>query len=564
VATNRAGHEDGRLVVILMDRSIPTGQPTLAARRIATAAVDALGPHDLAALISTGGGVPQNLTADRGRLLDAISQRDWSTGPSPEQEDIIGKDDPLSDGRCLCGICVLDTVTRVAEALRHAPRRHKMLLFIGSSLIFQAGPRAPVTDPGCGGRLHDAQRRMTDALARSHVTVHSFDPSGLAGVGASTRAGAPGGKPGELRSRRWDDLRSDITDLLTEQGSLHVLPDLTGGRAVLNTNGPEGLVPDVFAESAAYYVLAFEPGTPGRVGDLRIEVKVARPGATVHTQRKYAGAARTRPAASGAPALDAIDEALHGLLPNASRPLALSVAAFAGADGGDASRATVIVNLDVHGFAEAGEIAIPLEFAIGAMDPTGRQLVLARQSATIAFPPATGDGPPETNIQTQLELRPGNYELRVAVRDPARHVVASVFAPLVVPRFDDAALTLSDLIVQTSGRAAASGASVPQPTTRRTFEAGERVRAVIHLYQGTQRTHPIKPVSVRTRIVDGAGLEVRDQVMRIAESDFSNRGAGMAADMSGLPAGEYVLSVEATLDDERASRRIPFTVRGGR
>jgi hypothetical protein len=95
------------------------------------------------------------------------------------------------------------------------------------------------------------------------VTVHSFDPSGLAGVGASTRAGAPGGKPGELRSRRWDDLRSDITDLLTEQGSLHVLPDLTGGRAVLNTNGPEGLVPDVFAESAAYYVLAFEPGTPG-------------------------------------------------------------------------------------------------------------------------------------------------------------------------------------------------------------------------------------------------------------------------------------------------------------
>jgi hypothetical protein len=87
---------------------------------------------------------------------------------------------------------------------------------------------------------------------------------------------------------------------------------------------------------------------------------------------------------------------------------------------------------------------------------------------------------------------------------------------------------------------------------------------VIHLYHGTQRTHPIRPVSVRTRIVDGAGLEVRDQVMRIAESDFSNRGAGMAADMSGLPAGEYVLSVEATLDDERASRRIPFTVRGGR
>src|SRR5438477_6502896 len=69
VATNRVDDEDGRIVVILMDRSIPFGAPVTAARQIATAAVNALGPHDLAALLSTSGGVPQNLTADRGRLL---------------------------------------------------------------------------------------------------------------------------------------------------------------------------------------------------------------------------------------------------------------------------------------------------------------------------------------------------------------------------------------------------------------------------------------------------------------------------------------------------------------
>ena len=43
VITNQVGQQEGRLVVILMDRSIPTGQPTLAARKIAIAAVDALG-----------------------------------------------------------------------------------------------------------------------------------------------------------------------------------------------------------------------------------------------------------------------------------------------------------------------------------------------------------------------------------------------------------------------------------------------------------------------------------------------------------------------------------------
>jgi VWFA-related protein len=562
VATNRAGNEDGRLVVILMDRSIPTGQPTVAARQIATAAVESLGPNDLAALVSTSGGVPQNFTSDRARLIDAIDQRDWSTRPSPEQEAIptLGKYDPLADGRCLCGLCVLDTVTRVAEALQHAPRRHRMLLFVGNSLIFQSGPRAPRQDPGCGGRLDDAQRRMTDALTHSHVTVHSFDPGGLAGVGANTRAGAPGGKPGDSRSRRWDQLRTDITDLLTEQGSLHVLPDLTGGRTILNTNGPAQLVPDVFAESAAYYVLAFEPGTPGRDGDLRIDVRVARPGVTVHTQRHYLGPARARPAASGASAPSPLDAALHGLLPNAARPLTLAVAAFAGAFNSDAPRHTVIVNVDVRGFAEPGETSIPLEFAVGAMDPTGRQMALARQSATISFAPATPNGPPETNIQTQLELRPGDYELRVAVRDPARDVVASVFAPVVVPRFDEATLTLSDVIVQTAGHGGAAQA-IPQPTTRRLFERGEQVRGLIQIYQGTGRTHPLRPVSVRTRILDDAGRPVRDQLMRVGENDFSSRTAGVAVDMSDLPAGAYVLIVEAALEDQRAGRSIPFAVR---
>lgn len=47
VATNWAGAEDGRLVIILMDRSIPPGQPTLVARNVAMAAVEALGPMTL-------------------------------------------------------------------------------------------------------------------------------------------------------------------------------------------------------------------------------------------------------------------------------------------------------------------------------------------------------------------------------------------------------------------------------------------------------------------------------------------------------------------------------------
>lgn len=274
--------------MILMDRSIPPEQPTIAARHIAIAAVEAMGPQDVAAVLSTSGGVPQNLTANRDRLMAAISRRDWSTGPTPEQEAIIGKDDPLSDGRCLCGVCVLDTVTRIANALQHAPRRRKILLFIGGSAIFQAGPRAPTADVGCGRHLRDARAAMMEAIALSSLMVHALDPSGIVNIGGQTRAGVPNGPAGLPPDARRKQFLSDTGNHLLEQGSLSVLPDLTGGRVVRNTNAPQEMVPDIFDETDSYYLLAFEPRRIGAADNTRtIEVKVARPGVQVHTRRRH-------------------------------------------------------------------------------------------------------------------------------------------------------------------------------------------------------------------------------------------------------------------------------------
>ena len=91
--TNQATREDGRLLVILLDRSIPPEQPTITARKIATNAVQSLGPNDLAAVLSTRNGAVQglavqNLTADRPRLLRAINAIEPSSGISAEAEAI--------------------------------------------------------------------------------------------------------------------------------------------------------------------------------------------------------------------------------------------------------------------------------------------------------------------------------------------------------------------------------------------------------------------------------------------------------------------------------------------
>jgi hypothetical protein len=72
VASNM-GPQEGRLVVILMDRTM---RPLLQimGRRVAEAAINALGSGDLAAIIYSGPGVPQNFTADRSLLLAAINR----------------------------------------------------------------------------------------------------------------------------------------------------------------------------------------------------------------------------------------------------------------------------------------------------------------------------------------------------------------------------------------------------------------------------------------------------------------------------------------------------------
>src|SRR5882672_9676566 len=314
-----------------------------------------MGPHDLAALVSTSGAVPQNLTADRTRLIQAINERrDWSTGISKEQNAILpAPNDPLSDGRCLCGLCVLETLTRLSDAVQNTPRRRKLLLFIGSSVILQAGVRDPSMDVGCDYRLAEARRRLFDSLALSNLTVHSLDPSGLASVGPQTRASSLGGKQGQDGPLvRLQQMQTETSELLADQQSLHVLPDLTGGRAVANTNGPDHKVPEIFGETDAYYIVGFEPGTPDQLDSKRsIEVKVARAGVRVYTQRQYMAPAAKRLSSvvsHGADAPLSLEQALRGLLPNASRPLTLSVAAFAGTG---TAKETIMVNVDVGAFA---------------------------------------------------------------------------------------------------------------------------------------------------------------------------------------------------------------------
>jgi len=565
VATNRVGDEEGRLVVILMDRSVPPGGPDVKAREIATAAVDALGPHDLAALVSTNNnavqsGLVQSLTADRARLRRSINSADPSTGISAEAEGLMNKDgfqmNASNDTRCPCGVCVLETMTRVADAVQNASRRRKLLLFIGSNVIWQWHQPASggANNVGCEGRIKDARTAMFAAIDRANLTVHSIDPQGMVNDSAQAHATPRTGPP----KSAIDMLQAGRAPSLRERENLTVLPDRTGGRTVVARNDPEKSLPDILRESETYYVIGIERSASRRADGTRsIEVKVGRRGLRVVAPRDYLGVVSppTRAAShSPDPAPSIVDEALIRLLPNPSLPLSLALTTFAN---NGAGKPVVRVNIDAGAFAAGDGTAVPLEVAVIAVDRAGRVVASARQTSTVSAKRAASGPPVEVNVLSQLELEPGEYAIRVAVSDPATGRVASVYSDLTIAPFAEAPVSLSSVSVETS-----PPSRPPAPTTRRSFDRNEVVRAVFQIYQGTQRNEAIAPVAMRVRILDAKGSAVRDESLPFSESSFTDRRADcvITLPLAKLPPGEYLLKLDASTGRHTSGRAVRFSI----
>jgi VWFA-related protein len=570
VVTNRALTEEGRLIVILMDRTIPVGMPTLTAREVAIAAVNELGPGDMAALISTSGGVPQNFTSDRGRLLRAINQRDWSSGPSGEVQQIEagihqgfeGVFTPLTDGRCLCGLCVPETITRVADALQDVPRRRKSLIFVGSDFVVQAGPQVQQAELGCGQKLEDARETMFAALDRSGLVVHGVDPSGLESVGSPTadnRWAVRG--PARVQTMQQN---------LQRQNNIHVVPDHTGGRTVMNTNAPQARVPDIVRESQSYYLLGFRPSDPDPARPVRsIEVKVNRRNVDVRARRQFAAPVSSLTSTSNDVAARPAAGALNGLLPASQIPLDVHLSTFSTPG---ATRPTVAVAVGIDGFAPAADAVnrnTPLEVVVAAFDATGRPRASARQTVDLTWPTAGPTAPVRVEALTQLALDPGDYELRVGVENTVSRQVASAFSYVTVPAFPSVPFSLSSIVVgaqpTTSSvpRDALQGLLPLAPTTVRTFKRSAAVSAFMRIYQGPGRNDALAPVAVRVQIVDAQDRVVRDQVLPLTAASFED---GRAADcrialpVAQLRPGDYLLRLEASMGERVAGRVMRFTV----
>jgi len=270
--------DDGRLVLIVFDRTIPVAAMP-AARAIARTVVDRLGPRDLAAVLRTtsfaNNGETTDFTGDRDRLRAAIASPSMGATAPPNmtagglRETTIRQTD---SGECICGTCAFDRIAAAASALTIAPRLRKVMFLIASDM--------PDESVRCLDTFRESRARLYRQLDLANLTVHVFDPLGLE-TDTVDAAALPQTSAMARRSFGVD-----------RRESLRALPQHTGGRLAVDRNQSEELVAAAFDESSLYYLVGFEPKASQDGKDHRVEVRVRDSRVEVLQWRKFYQAAQ--------------------------------------------------------------------------------------------------------------------------------------------------------------------------------------------------------------------------------------------------------------------------------
>jgi VWFA-related protein len=580
IATNNLPDE-GRLVIIVMDRTIPDGYATVSARTIAKAAISQLGPGDLAAVVFTGNGRSQDFTADRSRLLaaidgsnpagelsDSVAER-WDTLVADLFED-MGRPPPSTmaapgssaqsamdfSAQCLCGACVLETIGRIADAVRDVARRRKSLLFIGHDIQVET-TESPCIDP-----VRKAREGMFRSLDQANLTVHAFDPVGLetlglqAGTSTSGRAAIRG--PVATRGSRLNSVR---------QGDISVLPDRTGGRTVLNVNDPSSRVDQIFRESDSYYLLGFEPAaSDGRRHD--ITVKVGRRGLDVRTRRAYVANLTPAPADTPPPAVLSARKTIESTMPT-REGVSLQATTMPLAVPGARDPVLAIAlhveheaNKTIHAPAGGPE---QVDVVTAVFTTTGRLIGTLQQ--TVLVTPQVGAAGAAYDLLQRIPAKPGRYELRIGVLNHTRNQTGSVYTFVDIPNYANLPFAVSDVAVYAPKGPPAAGDNLADvlrapPSARREFARGDRATVFLRLYQRADR-QPV-PVSITTRLIDEHDRQRFGLETTIATSDFdATRAADYALDLplAEAESGSYLLRMDLKAATSIVRRDLRFVVK---
>ncbi len=415
-------------------------------------------------------------------------------------------------------------------------------------------------------RASNELERMLEELRRADCVVQAVDIGGV---------------------RQEADNRSPGRD------SLFRMADATGGELVRNFNDLSAALGQVLDRTAVTYVLAIQPDGVKRDGSyhrLRVELKDRARGAkVVHRAGFYA----PRPYTERNPLERLLDAGRQVIAGEESGTVAAAVLAVpfrqAGSEAGN-GEAYVPVLIEVDGpsllaGAPAGG-ALPAEIYVYALDAAGAVRDFVTQTVALDLP-KVGEALRQTGLKFfgHLDLPPGDYSLRVLVRNGATGASGLRVVPLRVPAPAAAGPVLLPplfpeapgkwLIVREAPRETDRQVPYPfqlggepfVPASRPVLEPGREARLALTGYGLAPAGE--KGLQIRAQILGPDGREAGRAGLRLVGREPASPGAPDRLEAAfrppALPAGEYVLRITITGGSTGAtgmpeSSSIPFVI----
>lgn len=286
--------------------------------------------------------------------------------------------------------------------------------------------------------------RTGNLLSDSQIAIYPLDARGLAGTGlfnVANNSDQYGNAVAGLRGGIAAQMDQESNDRLASHTTMNDLAERTGGRAFYNTNDLEAAMRDSIDDGSTYYTLGYYPENKDWNGAFRkIQVKLQRAGVKLHYRIGYFAADNTVFTKLNPKKQDYdFDEALSLNVPIST---ALPFKAMIIPPSAKTQNKLVIsYGVDPHmlSFSEAsdGLRQVNMECAVRVFAKKAPEKTLALEAQkmggslnTDAYEKVMKGFFP---CRDQLSLQPGDYILRLGVRDNESGLIGTANATLTIP-----------------------------------------------------------------------------------------------------------------------------------
>jgi len=336
----------------------------------------------------------------------------------------------------------INALTSIARSLSGYPGR-KNLIWVSEAFPLSIDPNMELTgNTFAGTRNYGPQiAAAADSLIDAQVAMYPIDARGLVPSSVFDAANSGRDKFGRSMSRP-DRLGTAISnesaELQNVHGAMQEMADRTGGRAFYNTNGIDSAIRNSIEDGSTYYTLAYYPENKNWNGKFRkIHVKVNRSGVRLRYRLGYFAVDPTLFAEKNHKQQDSA----FALALSPDSPIATGLPFNALVlPPAEAAPNTVRVNFGVDPHAISFEKQADglqhatLECTVQAFSAKGKRVRGELTTVKAALKPDTfskvmGDMFP---CQQAIDLEPGNYYLRLGVRDTRTGLIGTTNAKVAV------------------------------------------------------------------------------------------------------------------------------------